>query len=157
MTSRFAPLLFPLLAFAAGCSIGQGTGQVKSDVACGPTGCSGGLFVHDCWGSPVDATHAQGAPYDLGSDLFFAANPYAADPNHLALQIRVQRGTDLTEVSDGLAVLVDDVNPIRAAIQAAAGARFPTREPPTREPPTAGASDAGASDAGPGNRLAVRR
>jgi hypothetical protein len=88
------------LPLLLGCSIGQGTGEVKSDA----------LYAHQCWGTPIDATHAQGAPYDMQPD-FFAANPYMS-----ALQIRVQRGSDLTEVSDGLEVLVDDVNVIRAAI-----------------------------------------
>jgi hypothetical protein len=135
MTRRAFPLLLPLLALAVGCSIGQGTGQVSSDVACGPTSCSGGLFVHDCWGTPIDATHAQGAPYDLGSDLFFAANPYMS-----VLQMRIQRGTDLEEVSDGLSVQIDDVTQIRAAIQAAADGGAPD----------AGGSGAGGSGTGGG-------
>jgi len=70
-----------------GCSLGQGEGEVKSDA----------LVARDCW---FDA-------YDLRPD-FFAAVPYRE-----TLNIRVQRGTDLQEVSDGLAVLVEDVNTIR--------------------------------------------
>jgi len=88
---------------AAGCSVGQGTGDVKSDA----------LFARDCWGRAVDATNAIGAPYDLQPD-FFAAVPYRQ-----TLQIRVQRSTDYTEVSDGLAVLIDDIAQVRAAIAAA--------------------------------------
>jgi len=72
---------------AAGCSLGQGEGEVKSDA----------LVAHDCW---FDA-------YDLRPD-FFAAVPYRS-----TLQMRVQRGTDLQEVSDGLAVYVEDVDRIR--------------------------------------------
>jgi hypothetical protein len=97
-------ILLPILALATGCSLGQGTGEVKSDA----------LYAHQCWGAPPtpsNPTVAQGAPYDMQPD-FFAANPYMT-----TLQIRVQRGSDLTEVSDGLEVLVDDVNLIRGAIQ----------------------------------------
>ncbi|MRG92631.1 hypothetical protein [Polyangium spumosum] len=70
-----------------GCSLGQGEGEVKSDA----------LVAKECW---FDA-------YDLKPD-FFAAVPYRE-----TLQMRVQRGTDLQEVSDGLAVLVEDVGQIR--------------------------------------------
>src|SRR4029079_2031518 len=75
---------------------GQGTGEVRTD----------NLFAHDCWGASKDGM-VKGAPYDLGPD-FFAAMPYRS-----ALQMRVQRGNDLTEVSDGLNVLIDDVDKIR--------------------------------------------
>lgn len=71
----------------AGCSLGQGEGVVQSDK----------LYAADCW---------YGA-YNLEPD-FFAANPYRN-----TLQIRVQRGDDLQEVSDGLNVLVDDVAQVR--------------------------------------------
>jgi hypothetical protein len=105
MASRFALAPFVLLAMAAtGCSLGQGIGEVKSDA----------LFARDCWGTPPtpsDPTHAVGAPYSLQPD-FFAAVPYRS-----TLEIRVQRGTDLTEVSDGLRVNVDDIDRIRAGIQ----------------------------------------
>lgn len=83
-----------------GCSLGQGTGDVKSDA----------LFARECWGRAVDGTTAEGAPYDMLPD-FFAAVPYRN-----TLQIRVQRGTDFTEVSDGLMVLIDDVAKIRSTI-----------------------------------------
>jgi hypothetical protein len=92
-----------LLLGGLGCSLGQGTGDVKSDA----------LFARDCWGKATDATHAEGAPYDMQPD-FFAAVPYRS-----TLQIRVQRGTDITEVSDGLAVLIDDIDKVRAGIAAA--------------------------------------
>jgi hypothetical protein len=58
---------------------------------------SDALIARDCW----DST------YDMQPD-FFAAVPYRS-----TLQIRVQRGTDIQEVSDGLAILVDDVEIIR--------------------------------------------
>jgi hypothetical protein len=76
-----------LFAFACGCSLGRGEGQVRSDR----------LYAKDCW---------NGA-YDLAPD-FFAAVPFRE-----TLQIRVQRGSDLQEVSDGLDVLVDDVAAVR--------------------------------------------
>jgi hypothetical protein len=82
--------LFALAACALlslGCSLGQGDGEVHSER----------LFARDCWYES----------YDLQPD-FFAAVPYRS-----TLQIRVQRGTDLQEVSDGLGILVDDLEQIR--------------------------------------------
>ena len=87
-----------LLAGTAGCSLGLGEGQVKSDE----------LFAHDCWGANDGGV--QGDVYDLSPD-FFAAIPYRT-----TLQIRVQRGNDLEEVSDGLSVLIDDVPKINKEI-----------------------------------------
>src|SRR5262245_19369020 len=75
-----------LFSTQLGCSLGQGEGEVESDK----------LIAKECWD--------QG--FDLGPN-FFAAVPGAS------LQIRVQRGNDLEEVSDGLLVLVDDVEAIR--------------------------------------------
>jgi hypothetical protein len=94
--------LLATLPATTGCSLGQGTGDVSSDA----------LFAHACWGEPPASATAPavGAPYDMLPD-FFAAVPYRK-----TLQIRVQRGTDLTEVSDGLEVLIDDVDAIRATI-----------------------------------------
>ncbi|MEJ7730971.1 MAG: hypothetical protein WKG00_17360 [Polyangiaceae bacterium] len=73
---------------SAGCSLGQGTGEVKSD----------SLYAAECW---------LGRPFDLQPD-FFAAVPFRD-----TLAVRVQRGTDLQEVSDGLAVLIDDTRAMR--------------------------------------------
>ncbi len=104
----------------AGCSVGQGTGDVYSR----------GLFAHECWGTPppTPTGTAVGACYDLQPD-FFAANPYRS-----TLQITVQRGSDIAEFSDGLTVLIDDVPTILAAIAAAQK--------------DAGAADGGTTDAG---------
>ncbi len=74
-----------------GCSLGQGEGDVQSEL----------LFARDCWCST----------YNLRPD-FFSAVPYRN-----TLQIRVQHGTDLQEVSDGLAVLVDDVAQVRGPLR----------------------------------------
>jgi hypothetical protein len=72
---------------AAGCSTAEGTGEVRSER----------LYVEDCWNGP----------FDLDPD-FFGANPYRD-----TLTVRVQRGDNLEEVSDGLIVLVNDVRGIR--------------------------------------------
>lgn len=75
-----------LMWCVAGCSLGKGAGEVTSDR----------LRVQDCWDGP----------YDMQPD-FFAGVPYRS-----SFQIRVQRGGDLQEVSDGLSVLINDVNEI---------------------------------------------
>lgn len=77
-----------MVGAAAACvSVGEGEGYVQSTK----------LVARDCWS---DA-------YDLKPDFF------AADPAVGALQIRVQRGADLLEVSDGVLILVDDVEEVR--------------------------------------------
>lgn len=74
--------------FAIGCTTGEGTGFVHSDR----------LFVEGCWNGT----------FDLGPD-FFGANPFREE----AIFVRVQRGDDLEELSDGLIVLVNDPRRIR--------------------------------------------
>lgn len=77
-----------LVLASSGCAVlGQGEGRVHSDR----------LLATDCWEGP----------FELEPD-FFAAVPFREQ-----LQIRVQRGSDLQEVSDGLQVLVDDVPGLR--------------------------------------------
>ena len=56
------------------------------------------LIVRDCWNGPFNL-----------EPTFFAANPFSAD----VMAIRVQRGDDNEEVSDGLSVMVNDVQTIR--------------------------------------------
>jgi hypothetical protein len=89
---RLGSLVAGSFLFAAhlGCSLGQGEGEVKSEK----------LIAKECWD--------QG--FDLGPNFF------AAVPSNVTLQIRIQRGNDLQEVSDGLEVLVDDVEAIRAGL-----------------------------------------
>lgn len=86
-----APLALALACLALwttmGCTVGQGEGWVRSEL----------LAVPECW---------HGA-FDLQPN-FFAAGPYRD-----TLQIRVQRGSDLTEVSDGVAIQVNAVTHIR--------------------------------------------
>jgi hypothetical protein len=71
----------------AACTQGQGEGIVGSDQ----------LLAKDCWCSG----------YSMQPD-FFAAVPYRD-----TLQIRVQRGADVQEISDGLSILIDNVPAIR--------------------------------------------
>jgi hypothetical protein len=125
MSPRPLPPLVALLFCAPffGCSLGQGVGEVKSDR----------LIAKDCWGE--GATQPEDDDYDMQPD-FFAAVPYRE-----TLQIRVQRGNDIQEVSDGLGVLIDDVEPIRQELRAKrdAGSGEPVRRcvslPPGVVPP----------------------
>jgi hypothetical protein len=75
---------------ALGCSTAEGDGEVKSDK----------LFIEDCWNGP----------FDLGP-TFFGANPYRD-----TVTIRIQKGDNMEEVSDGLIVLVNDVPKIREGL-----------------------------------------
>jgi hypothetical protein len=85
-----------LLAVAAltltlpACRIGEGEGEVSSDK----------LDVEGCWNGQ----------FLLGPD-FFAANPYRR-----MLEIRVQHGVDDPEVSDGVTILVDNIDKVRTHI-----------------------------------------
>lgn len=75
------------LMAALGCSVGEGAGQVHSDR----------LRVENCWDGP----------FDLNPD-FFGGVPYRE-----SFQIRIQDGSEIQEVSDGLSVLVRNVHQIR--------------------------------------------
>src|SRR5688572_4048769 len=79
--------LLGLALGAAACSVGTGSGRVTSDR----------LFVDNCW---------QGT-FDL-QPTFFGANPF-----NDTLTIRVQRGEQDIQVSDGFTMLVNDVSGIR--------------------------------------------
>jgi hypothetical protein len=70
-----------------GCTTGEGEGWVRSDP----------LYVERCWDGP----------FDLQPTFF------GGDPNGDSLVLRVQRGDNLREVSDGLTVLVEDLPSIR--------------------------------------------
>jgi len=70
------------------CTVGEGEGEVKSDH----------LYVSGCWNGP----------FDLKPD-FFGANPDQGE----SLMIRVQRGDNIEDVSDGLDVLVNDLQEVR--------------------------------------------
>ncbi|HEX3777902.1 MAG TPA: hypothetical protein VHV51_25715, partial [Polyangiaceae bacterium] len=70
------------------CTVGEGQGDVRSDH----------LYVNGCWNGP----------FDLNPD-FFGANPDDGE----SLMIRVQRGDNVEDVSDGLDVVVNDLQNIR--------------------------------------------
>ena len=87
-TSYRAIALLLLLTSTSACAVlGQGEGDVHSDA----------LKAESCW----DGT------FDLAPD-FFGAIPFRE-----TLQIRVQRGSDLQGVSDGLEVLVTELSSLR--------------------------------------------
>lgn len=103
-------LLVPIVAsasalFAASCSLGDGTGSVTCD----------NLVAPDCW---------KGA-YDLQPD-FFAASPYRD-----SIYVRIQKGSDLQGVSDGLLILVDDVKDVESHL----GEALPVTLPAGVAPP----------------------
>ena len=77
---------------ASACTQGAGEGSVSSDK----------LFVRDCWNGEFNL-----------QPTFFGANPLSQD----VMAIRVQRGDDNQEVSDGLSVMVNDVQEIRNSIR----------------------------------------
>lgn len=74
-------------ALAMGCTTGEGEGWVRSDR----------LFVGECWNGPFDL-----------QPTFFGANSDGE-----ALIIRVQRGDNIEEVSDGVVAVVSDIAGIR--------------------------------------------
>lgn len=103
---RRGPAAAALALALAGCSVGRGEGEVKSDK----------LVARDCWD---DA-------YDMGPN-FFAAIPYRDTQD-----IRVQRGNDIKEVSDGLTVMLDGVEAIReGSLGAPLTVRLPEGVAPT--------------------------
>ena len=77
-----------LSAVSLGCTVGEGEGRVSSSH----------IWVAGCWNGE----------FDLNPD-FFGANP---DPGE-SLTIRVQRGDNIEDVSDGLIVLVNELPEVR--------------------------------------------
>ena len=73
---------------ALACSTGEGHGDVTSRR----------LFIEGCWNGEFNL-----------KPTFFAAQPHLSE----SLMIRVQRGDDIEEVSDGLLVVVEDLENIR--------------------------------------------
>jgi hypothetical protein len=97
-------LLAPL-----GCTVGEGEGSVTSQ----------DLYVTGCW---------KGA-FDLRPD-FFGANP---DPGE-SLIIRVQRGDNVEDVSDGLIVAVNDLPEVRMHLNEAIPVGLPRGVTPSGVP-----------------------
>jgi hypothetical protein len=76
------------IALTFGCAVGEGSGNVTSDR----------LYIDGCWNGP----------FELDPD-FFAANPFRQE----ALIVRVQRGDNTPEMSDGIYVVINDLQDIR--------------------------------------------
>jgi hypothetical protein len=98
-------LALPALLAAGACSLGEGKGAVSSD--------------------KLDAEGCYDGAFELNPD-FFAAVPYRN-----TLDIRVQHGGDLEEVSDGMTVLVDDI----ARVEQSLGQPLQVGQPPGVTPP----------------------
>ena len=99
------------IATTNGCTVGSGTGSVSGD-----------LFVPDCWAGS----------YDLKPD-FFGATP---NPNDDTLFIRIQRGSDYINFSDGVSILVTHVSEVASAIDNGGGAQtLSISLPPSVVPP----------------------
>ncbi|HOU91103.1 MAG TPA: hypothetical protein PLU22_08665 [Polyangiaceae bacterium] len=81
-------LLLACSSWLLACSVGEGEGWVRSDR----------LVIEDCWDGPFDL-----------QPTFFGANPHREEE----ILIRVQRGNNIQELSDGLTVLVTDTPRIR--------------------------------------------
>ncbi len=96
----------PVALVALGCTVGEGEGWVESDH----------LFIEECWSGP----------FDLGPD-FFGANSFRGD----ALLLRVQRGDNIEELSDGLTVVINDLPKQRTRI----GQAIDVGMPPGVSPP----------------------
>lgn len=92
-----------------GCTVGEGEGWVKSDQ----------LHIQDCWNGGFNL-----------QPTFFGANPYRES----SLSIRVQRGDNWEEQSDGLVVLVSDITAIRGA-ESLLGKPIAVGLPPGVSPP----------------------
>lgn len=78
---------FACAALALGCASAEGEGWVTSK----------NLYVENCWNGKFSL-----------EPTFFGANPYMDSQT-----IRIQRGDNIEEVSDGLIVLVKDTSKIR--------------------------------------------
>jgi hypothetical protein len=96
---------------SAGCTVGDGEGSVTTDR----------LYIEGCWNGP----------FDLDPD-FFAANPYREE----SLMIRVQRGDNNQETSDGLTVIVSDLEAVRARLGQPIQVGLPPGVTPPGQPPT---------------------
>jgi hypothetical protein len=105
------PVLAFVLALGTGCTVGDGHGTVTSER----------LYLQGCWNGS----------FNLQPD-FFAANPYRAE----SLQIRVQRGDNNQEASDGLTVLVSDLAAVRQQLHVPIPVGLPAGVAPPGQPLT---------------------
>ena len=107
MQRALAISLLTLAAACLGCTVGEGDGAVTSER----------LVVRDCWDGPFDLR-----------PTFFAANAFSEEQ----VSIRVQRGDNGQEVSDGLTVSIRDLQSIRSE---SLGQPVPVGVPPGVHPP----------------------
>lgn len=105
------PVVALTLALGTGCTVGDGTGQVEADR----------LYLQGCWNGS----------FNLQPD-FFAANPYRNE----SLQIRVQRGDNNQEASDGLTVLVSDLSAVKQQLGTPIPVGIPAGVAPPGQPVT---------------------
>lgn len=91
---------------ASSCSLGEGSGSV-----------TGTLDISDCWSGR----------FDLKPD-FFAAVPYG---NNNSMQLRIQKGGDYETFSDGVLILIDNINTVRSEL----GQPLQVDLPPSVKPP----------------------
>jgi hypothetical protein len=111
MTRIEACLALGLGLLGAGCTVGDGTGSVRTER----------LYLQDCWNGP----------FDLRPD-FFAANPYREE----SLLIRMQRGDNNQETSDGLSVIVSDLRAVKAQLGQPIPVGLPSGVAPPGQPVT---------------------
>lgn len=98
--TRLASLAFAALTVAAAapaCSQGEGQGRIQ-----------GTLDVPDCWTGS----------FDLSPD-FFAAAPYRR-----TMLLRIQSGSDFETFSDGIAIMIRDIDEIRPDASAGRAGRY---------------------------------
>jgi hypothetical protein len=109
--TRWGALAVVLAVSAAslGCTVGEGEGWVRSER----------LYIEDC----------VNGRFDLGPD-FFGANSFRGD----SLFIRVQRGDNIEELSDGLTIVVNDLPTQRARIGQAIAVGMPVGVSPPGVP-----------------------
>jgi hypothetical protein len=106
VTKRLWWLLLVALPSGLGCTVGDGEGSVETER----------LYLQECWNGP----------FDLQPD-FFAANPYREE----SLLIRIQRGDNNQEASDGMSVIVNDLDTVRSRLNTP----IPVGLPPGVAPP----------------------
>jgi len=99
-----------MLVAGESCTTGSGVGSVTGD-----------LFIANCWSGK----------FDLQPD-FFAAEP---NPNDDTLLIRIQRGSDYINFSDGVSILVTNVTELRQAIESSGPQALSVSLPPSVVPP----------------------
>jgi hypothetical protein len=87
--TRAAAFVLALSLF--GCTVGEGEGWVKSDR----------LYIDDCWNGT----------FNLEPD-FFAGNSFRAQ----SLMFRIQRGDNIEELSDGLVIVVNNLDEQRGLL-----------------------------------------